>query len=126
MEFCSKLTARERAAGRLSGDMKYTLPTEAQWEYACRAGTSGMSWAGDFDILGANNAPALGQIAWYGDYPSGSMTDPEGPSMGSLRVLRGGSWDFLARGCRSANRSWLTPPFRGINIGFRLSLQTGD
>jgi formylglycine-generating enzyme required for sulfatase activity len=47
-------------------DLDLTLPTEAQWEYACRAGTEAATYAGPLEILGENNAPALDPIAWYG------------------------------------------------------------
>ena len=58
---------------------------------------------------------------WYGDYPSGSVTDPTGPSSGSYRVGRGGSWFHFARVCRSANRSGLPPGYRLYHLGFRLA-----
>ena len=148
MSFCRKLTERERAAGRLSGDLAYTLPTEAQWEYACRAGTTG-AYAGDLDAMawyaknsgrkthpvGTKRANAWGLYDmhgnvwewcsdWYGDYPRGSVTDPTGANSGSLRVLRGGSWGVTARYCRSADRFRDSPGYAWNLLGFRLALSS--
>jgi len=57
---------------------------------------------------------------WYGDYPSGSVTDPQGPPSGLIRVNRGGSWWWFARFCRSANRIRYMPFDRTEDTGFRL------
>ncbi|NUM34495.1 MAG: formylglycine-generating enzyme family protein [Candidatus Brocadiae bacterium] len=56
------------------------LPTEAQWEYACRAGVYGMSYKGDFAILGKKNSPGLDQIAWYGGNSGVSYPEAAGSS----------------------------------------------
>ena len=146
MEYCRKLTERERVAGRLPDGYAYTLPTEAQWEYACRAGTTG-AYAGDLDAMGwydsnsNKTTQAVGQkrangwglydmhgnlwewcLDWWEYYSSGSVTDPDGPNSGTFRVYRGGSWGDTAQGARSANRDWGAPDFRVTNLGFRLAL----
>jgi len=152
MEFCRKLTEGERSAGRLTPNYEYSLPTEAQWEYACRAGTTGpyytgsgksaLSRAGWWKDNSGNKTNPVGEKSandwglydmhgnvwewcydWYGKYPSGWAIDPAGPSSGSIRVLRGGSWRNNARNCRSANRNGNTPSARGIILGFRLALR---
>lgn len=148
MEFCRKLTERERAAGRLPAGYAYTLPTEAQWEYACRAGTTG-EYAGDLNAMAwykGNSGDQTHPVAqkqpnawglydmhgnvwewcldWYGDYPGGSVTDPKGAASGSYRVNRGGSWRFFAAFCRSANRDRAGPGIRWGNLGFRLALSS--
>jgi formylglycine-generating enzyme required for sulfatase activity len=149
-EYCRKLTERERAAGRLPAGYEYSLPTEAQWEYACRAGTTG-PYAGNGDLssmgwyddnsgstthpVGQKQANAWGLYDmhgnvwewchdWYGSYPGGAVTDPTGASSGSYRVGRGGSWNLDAGFCRSALRIILDPSNRFINLGFRLALRS--
>ncbi len=139
----------------------YRLPTEAEWEYACRAGTTTPFWFGKtirtkdanfdgnnpyFDKDGkgefrAKTTPVKKFKAnpwglhdmhgnlwqwcedWYGDYPDGDITDPTGTETGTRRVLRGGSWFDLARGCRAANRDRVEPASRDDSFGFRLALR---
>ena len=136
-EFCRKLS-------ELTGE-RVQLPTESQWEYACRAGSKGsyggtgklgeMGWYDDNS--GSKTHEVKGKTAnawglydmhgnvwewcsdWKGAYPSGAVTDPAGPSGGSTRVLRGGGWYDNARVCRSACRFDFVPSFRFGRLGLR-------
>jgi len=149
VEFCKKLSSRD---GRT-----YSLPTEAQWEYACRAGTATAYCFG-------NSSSSLGTYAWYygnasdvdeeyahevgqkrpnawglydmhgnvwewcqdwydNDYYENSPgSDPRGPSSGSRRVFRGGSWRLNPRYCRSAYRYSDSPENRNFILGFRVTI----
>jgi formylglycine-generating enzyme len=147
MNFCQKLTQMEKAGGRLPEGWTYRLPTEAQWEYACRAGTTTAYSFGDTitpkqantgirtKAVGTYPANAWGFHDmqgnvwewchdWYGDYPDGQVSNPIGRSDGTYRVTRGGGWINYGRDMRSANRDRFTPGSRITTLGFRLSLQT--
>jgi len=125
---------------------KFSLPTEAQWEYACRAGTTtAYHFGGTLTQQQANfngnqtkevgsypsNVWGLNDMhgnVWewcqdlYGAYPSGAVTDPTGAERGSYRVLRGGSWRNFAVLCRSADQAGYDPASGTYGIGLRLSL----
>jgi formylglycine-generating enzyme required for sulfatase activity len=143
-DYCQKLTERERAAGRLPEGYVYTVPTEAQWEYACRAGTTGvyagpaesMAWYAD-NGGGTTHPVATKQpnawglydmygnvlewcLDWYGDYSGGAVTDWSGPRHGYFRMARGGSWRMPL--FRSASRAGGSQGRRDYTIGFRLAL----
>ena len=155
--YCGRLTVAERTAGRLPAGWAYRLPTEAEWEYACRAGTTNRFYYGDdpgYTQLGnyawynANSVSTTHPVGlkqpnrwglydmsgniwewcsdWYGTYPGGSVTDPQGSVSGSGRVLRGGSWDNAGDYCRSARRDYDPPTDRYSLIGFRVVLALGQ
>ena len=123
----------------------YRLPTEAEWEYACRAGTTTEYSVGDSltkadanisddstKAVGSYKPNAFGLYDlhgnvwewcedWFTDYPAGAVTDPKGPATGERRVLRGGSFNLIASIARSSFRNYFAPSARDLNIGFRLA-----
>jgi len=143
--FCHRLSEK---TGRW-----YTLPTEAQWEYACRAGNAGnycfgdqVSELGDYAWYNENaggttrpvgkkkpndwgfydmhgNVWEWVQDDWHGSYagaPDGGRAWMDSSLLGSVRVIRGGSWFDWAEICRCSSRRGCEPDGRGDALGFRV------
>src|SRR5262249_718021 len=149
--YCQELTKREKKAGHLPTSYEYRLPSEAEWEYACRAGITNLFSFGD-------SATEAGQYAWpmekrdtsthpmgrkrpnpwglydmhgnvwewcsdwFAPYPAMPLTNPTGAPSSKYKVFRGGGWNQAIEFARCANRFMMSPS-NGIHfVGFRVAL----
>jgi formylglycine-generating enzyme required for sulfatase activity len=148
-EFCRRLS--ELPPEKNSGNL-YRLPTEAEWEYACRAGsTTGFSFGDDEALMedygwfNRNSSRTTHPVGlkkpndwglhdlhgnvgewcgdYYGEYPAGPVTDPGGPESGGQIAVRGGGWFFVPQNARSAHRDAYPATARYAGLGFRLVAQ---
>lgn len=149
--YCAAVSARERQAGRLPTGYEYRLPSEAEWEYACRAGTTNwFSFGDDAQVADAfawtleNSGSTTHPIGlkrpnpwglydmhgnvwewcrdWFAPYPASPAVDPVGPASGKFKVFRGGGWNQEIQFARSANRFMMSPSNGIYFVGFRVAL----
>ena len=143
VEYCRKLTVKQRSEGILPSGWEWRLPKEAEWEYAARAGTTGARY-GELDTIAwsfldtdsprppGRNTPnywglhdVIGNVSewcsdWYGNYERDSSTNPSGPIKGKHRVIRGDCFRSVDDWCyRFAARDQNPPETRRDYVGFR-------
>ena len=112
-EFCDLLNKKLKKYLPLS--YKFDLPTEAQWEYACKSEATKKYFTGSGEMLEWSND-------WYGDYQSQAVSDPTGLETGEKRVLQGGIWDKESNSWKNLLRDSASPETKSANIGFRVAL----